>query len=134
MKPNARRPMPLLFFILIVSTCSLLGFISRAGAAEVTASLSGTVRDASGAIVPKASVILKNTDTNAIRTTQSNSDGTYLFTLVPIGNYSVTVEQKGFRRFVQSGITLQVNQNAKLDVALQVGTTGDVIEVTENVA
>ena len=134
MKINAIRPTALLFLIFLAAMCSPIWLISRAGAAEVTASLSGNVRDASGAIVPGASVILKNADTNATRTTHSNGDGTYLFTLVPIGNYSVTVEQKGFRRFVQSGITLQVNQNAKLDVTLQVGTTGDVIEVTENVA
>src|SRR4051812_36840419 len=120
MKFNATRST--VFFLILVTMISTLGLTSRAGAAEVTASLSGTVRDASGAIVSGASVILKNADTNVARTTHSNADGTYLFTLVPIGNYSVAVEQKGFRRFVQSGITLQVNQNAKLDVGLQVGT------------
>src|ERR1051326_2553870 len=103
-------------------------------AAEVTAVLTGTVRDSNGAVVPSASITLTNTSTNTSRTITSGADGTYVFNLVPVGTYEVKVEHSGFRKYVQSGITLQVNQNAKLDPVLQVGTNNEVVEVHENVA
>src|SRR5690348_5229184 len=113
---------------------ALLPALLPLNAAEVTSNLSGTVRDASGAVVTGATVTLTNVQTNISRTAHTGSDGNYSFTLVPVGNYRLTVEQTGFRKYVQDGITLQVNQQAKQDVALQVGSTGEVLEVTENVA
>src|SRR5258708_5082806 len=104
-----------------------------APAAEVTAALSGTIRDSSGAIVSEVTITLTNTETNISKTLRSGADGTYSFTLVPVGNYKLTVEHSGFRKYVQEGIVLQVNQEAKQDVTLQVGATQEVIEVTENV-
>jgi len=103
-------------------------------AAEVTSNLSGTVHDASGAVVTGVKVTLTNTQTNISRSVQTGADGSYSFTLIPVGNYKLTVEQTGFRKYVQDGIVLQVNQQAKQDVALQVGSAGEVLEVTENVA
>src|SRR5882672_7800143 len=104
-----------------------------APAAEVTAALSGTIRDSSGAIVSGVTITLTNTQTNISKTVQSGVDGSYSFTLVPVGNYKLTVEHSGFRKYVQEGIVLQVNQQAKQDVTLQVGSTREVIDVTENV-
>jgi Carboxypeptidase regulatory-like domain/TonB dependent receptor len=104
-----------------------------ARAAEVTATISGTVTDSTGAVMPKVPVTLTNTGTNVSRTILTENDGSYLFTLVPIGTYRVTAERAGFRRYVREGIVLSVNQNAKLDISLQVGQVKDVIEVTENV-
>ena len=103
-------------------------------AAEVTASLLGTVRDASGAVVPEATVSLTNTQTNVTQKTQSGTDGNYSFTLVPVGQYRLTVERTGFRKYVQEGIILQVNQAAKQDVALQIGAQTEIVEVTGDVA
>ena len=60
---------------------------SSAFAAEVTASLLGTIRDASGAVVTGATISLTNTQTNVTKTTQSGNDGEYSFTLVPVGQY-----------------------------------------------
>src|SRR5579871_6691954 len=102
-------------------------------AADVTATLSGTLKDASGAVVAKANVTLTNTGTNFSRTIASGPDGAYLFTLVPIGTYRLTVEQTGFRKYVRDGIVLNVNQNAKLDVALQIGAASQVVEVSGDV-
>lgn len=110
---------------------SLIAFSARA--AEVTATISGTVKDPTGALVAKANVMLTNTGTNVSHSVLTGNDGSYLFTLVPIGTYRLTVEQTGFRKYVREGIVLNVNQNAKLDVTLQVGTSEQVVEVTADV-
>src|SRR3984957_18114920 len=115
-----------LLLVLLLSSFSM-------HAAEVTATLSGTVKDSTGAVVSRASVIVTNTDTNAARSSMTLNDGSYQFTLLPIGTYRVTVEQTGFRKYVREGIVLNVNQNARLDVALQVGAASQVVEVTGDV-
>src|SRR5258708_6031719 len=115
-------------------TLAALLLASSAYAAEVTASLLGTVRDASGAVVTGANISLTNTQTNVAKKTESGTDGEYSFTLIPVGQYRLTVERTGFRKYVQEGIILQVNQAAKQDISLQVGAQTEVVEVTGDVA
>lgn len=102
-------------------------------AQQATAVITGTVRDASGAVVVDAKVTLRNSQTNIARSLESDRDGNYLFTLVPIGSYEVSVEHQGYDKYVRRGITLVINQNARLDVALKIGTTSQVVEVTGDV-
>ena len=102
-------------------------------AQQATALLTGTIKDSSGAVIPGAKVTLKNSNTNIARTANSNKDGEFLFTLIPIGTYEVEVEQAGFSKYVRKGITLEINQNARLDVVLQVGTAAQIVEVTGGV-
>lgn len=124
-------------FVRLSSTSFLLSFVLMlpffAHASEITANISGTVKDSTGAVVPSASVTLTNTDTNVPKTFQTESDGTYLFRLVPIGNYQITAERAGFRKYVHGGIVLNLNQNAKLDITLQPGETKEVVEVQGDV-
>jgi hypothetical protein len=122
----ARRGLMLVLAALLLS--------ASAFGAEVTASLVGTVRDASGAVVAGASLSLTNIQTNVTKKAESGSDGEYSFTLVPVGQYRLTVERSGFRKYVQEGIILQVNQAAKQDISLQVGAQTEVVEVTGDVA
>jgi outer membrane receptor protein involved in Fe transport len=105
----------------------------RVEAQQATALLTGTIKDATGAVIPAAKVTLKNSDTNVGRTVNSNKDGDFLFTLIPIGTYEVEVERDGFNKSVRKGIRLEINQNARLDVVLQVGTASQVVEVTGDV-
>jgi hypothetical protein len=104
-----------------------------APSAEVTASISGTVKDSTGAVVPNATVTLTNAGTNISKTIQTGDDGGYLFTLVPIGNYRMSATRTGFRRYIRDGIVLNVNQNAKLDITLQPGEVTQIIEVQGDV-
>jgi hypothetical protein len=104
-----------------------------AAAQQATAVLAGSVKDETGAVVVGAKVSLKNSQTNVERTTTSGRDGNYVFNLVPIGAYGLTVEQAGFETYVRKGITLEINQNARLDVALQIGKASQIIEVTGDV-
>ncbi len=103
-------------------------------AQQATALLTGSVKDASGAIVVGAKVTLKSSQTNATRTTTTDKNGNYLFDLVNIGTYDLLVEQPGFQAYLRKGITLEINQNARLDVVLRVGKTSEVVEVQGDVA
>lgn len=111
-----------------------LMFWNRATAQQATAQLSGTIHDVTGAIVVGAKVTLKNRDTGISRTVNSDKNGNYLFTLIPIGNYDLSVEQTGFSTYVRQGITLDINQNAHLDVSMQVGSRSQTVEVNADVS
>lgn len=87
----------------------------------VFASLSGEVHDASGAVIAGASVTLSNPQTDFHRTFTSDDSGRYIFAQVPPGIYSLRVEQKGFRTYVQNEITLAVGESATQAVLLSVG-------------
>ena len=101
-------------------------------AQSTTASISGRVADEQQASIPNASVTARHVETNTSRTTQTNEEGRYRFESLPVGSYEVAVEAQGFSRYVQSGITLLLNQSAVVDVSLKVGSVQEVITVTEN--
>ena len=77
-------------------------------AADVTANLAGTVKDVSGGVVPEAEVTLTNIQTGITARTKTDGEGNYAFKLVPVGNYKLSVEAAGFRKYVQDGIVLEV--------------------------
>lgn len=130
---NSPRGVFVRFRFLLIACCLAILSTGQALAQQATAQLTGTVKDVSGAILVGAKVTLRNTSTNVAKTTITNNDGDYLFTLVPIGTYELTVEQKGFSKFIQTGITLDVNQNAHQDVALKVGSENETVEVNGDV-
>lgn len=120
-------------FSIVVLMLGMIGITAeRAAAQQATAQVTGKVTDPSGAVVPSAEIALRNSNTGVSRNTKSNKDGDYLFTLVPIGTYELAVSQKGFQKYEQKGITLDINQNAKVDVALHVGSQAEVVEVNAN--
>lgn len=98
--------------------------------AQTTTTLYGTVTDNSGAVVPGAQVTAANIGTNLTHTTQTNAEGLYRFDFMPIGSYSVEVAAKGFKKFLQKGIALDVNVMARVDASLDVGETTERIEIT----
>jgi hypothetical protein len=95
-----------------------LGF-AQSGVA--TADLSGVVTDPTGAVVPGASVILRNTATNIARTVQTDGEGRYRFSTINPGVYELNVEAAGFKKLSTTDIELTVGQAAELDLALEVG-------------
>ncbi|MFZ1086053.1 MAG: TonB-dependent receptor, partial [Terracidiphilus sp.] len=99
--------------------------------AQVTnASLTGLVTDSNGAALPGVQIHVQNTDTNYVQSTETNGTGVYLVTPLVPGPYKVTAEKAGFRKLVQSGITLTVDQAATLNLTLQLGDVKEVITVT----
>jgi hypothetical protein len=97
-----------------------------------TASIHGTVKDPSGAIVANATITVRNTDTNETRKAISGADGGYLIAALPVGNYAVRVEQTGFKSAIGNGVTLTVGQEQLLDFTLQLGAVNEVVDVTED--
>jgi len=109
----------ILFFVAI-PLCAQLG----------TGTISGTVFDQSGAVLPGASITVTNTGTGFMRQTVSSETGDYRLAGLLPGTYELAVELSGFSRFVRSGLTLQVDQNARIDAHLQVGSSTENVVVT----
>lgn len=104
--------------------------IVGAADAGVTASISGTVMDTSGAAIVGATVTATNVETGVAATQQTNAQGFYSFQSLPLGKYTVDVEQKGFKAYRQTGLVLDVNAALVVDVALQVGRNTETVEVS----
>jgi hypothetical protein len=99
-----------------------------------SATLNGTVLDSAGAAVEDARVTVVNTGTNATQATASNGQGVYSVGQLAPGSYTVTVERVGFRKTVQTGIVLTVNQAATLNVSLQIGDVEQTVSVSADAA
>ncbi|HEX3093675.1 MAG TPA: carboxypeptidase regulatory-like domain-containing protein, partial [Candidatus Angelobacter sp.] len=124
-----KRGFPFVLFALVLFLSRIAAF-AQVNAAE--AQLNGSVRDQTGSVVVKAAVTLRNVDTNHIYRTTSNSEGFYIVTNIPPGNYELTTESQGFAKYQQTGIVLRVAQVATIDVNLKVaGTTQEVTVNTE---
>src|SRR5215475_12228526 len=107
--------------------CSTLVLV--AARAQALSSLNGSVRDAQGALIPKATVTLVNNETGATRTTESSKDGLFQFAQLIPGVYEVHVEAAGFRAVVRKDVTVQVNTPLTLDLQLEVGGIGETVDV-----
>lgn len=106
----------------------------KAWSQVVTATLTGTVSDTSGAVVAGATVIMKNEASGDLRRTVSNGEGFFTITAVPPGVYTVAVEAKGFNKFEQKGVSLNAGDKRNLsDIALAVGSGAETVTVEATV-
>ena len=115
---------------LFLHAALLCALCTPSWAQVASAELSGQVFDVSGAAVANAKVIATNSATNSPHETVSDASGNYILTLLPPGDYVLTVEAPGFRKLVQTGLVLQVNQQANLVLTLQLGKVSETLEVT----
>jgi carboxypeptidase family protein len=95
------------------------------------ASITGTVKDTSGAAVPGATVTVKHLETGLTRTVEVDATGNFRIAPLPVGEYELTAEQMGFQREVRRGINLVVAQEAVVNLTLQVGSIVQQVTVTE---
>src|SRR5690242_5432307 len=114
---------------LIVSLCISMFSVALYGQGA-NGSFTGTIRDASGALVPGATVTVTNAATGTAWRTRSNDSGFYTLPTVPPGNYSLTVEAQGFKRVTENGLTLEVDQVRRMDYKLELGAISESVEVT----
>ncbi len=117
--------------LLFISALILSSF-GMAFAQSSTGSISGTVSDEKQAVIPGATVTVRNVDTGFSRTATSDGEGRYKFVNLPIGAYEVTIEAASFAKYIQTGITLVVNQDAVIDASIKAGRVEEVVTVTEN--
>ncbi len=97
--------------------------------AQSTASLNGTVRDSSGAVIPDATIALANVNTEVAQTKNTNGVGLYSFVNIPPGHYTLQVSRSGFKTVLQPEFTLQVNQSSTINFTMQVGSTSSKVVV-----
>jgi Carboxypeptidase regulatory-like domain len=112
-----------------VLTLSVLILAAATGSAQSTATLSGTVADPSGAVVPQAQVTVRGLSTGVVRAVTSDSAGNYTVPSLQPGNYSVLVKSSGFADYTLPTVTLQVDQTVTANVKLGLASTGEIIEV-----
>lgn len=132
MKPE-RLPTKGLLALLFLPVFLVMAFLAvsqPAWSQEVTAAITGTITDPSGAPIAGAKVIAKNVAQGTDWPTQTNAAGVYDLPRLPIGTYDVTVEVTGFQTAVQRGITLELNQKARVDLQLKLGAVSQTVEVT----
>src|SRR5271163_1183547 len=114
-----------------VGLCSLLCFLSTAFAG-VGGSISGTVKDPSGAAIANASVVLVHSGTGVQQSATADARGIYTFPVLPVGAYILDVNHPGFRAYRRTGIVLDANSALLLDVVLQVGERTDAVTVSDS--
>jgi len=116
---------------IVFSLLVLLGIGAFSSFAQLpTATILGTVRDSTGAVIPGVNVTVRNIETGATRTTTSAANGSYRVVALAVGTYEVRAEQPGFRAEERSGLTLAVDQEAVVNFSLQVGQVEQTVEVT----
>jgi hypothetical protein len=103
---------------------------SHLALAQSTATLTGTVVDPSGAVVPEAEVTCRNTGTGLTYHMPANSGGLFRFADLPIGSYELAVTHPGFERLVRAGLELLTGRTVDVMLQLQVGQTTELLEVT----
>ncbi len=97
-----------------------------------TATIVGTVTDPSGSVVPNVAITYTNTDTNLSNNTTSNDAGQYIAADIPIGNYKIKAEAKGFKSTEKTGITLHNGDRFRVDIQLVIGATSETMTVEAN--
>src|SRR5215216_314310 len=129
---------PLALKRIVLSTMLLMlgvGFLTETHAQTTTVgSISGTVRDPSGAVVPNAEVTLLEENTGFTRKVNTGSDGVYSALSLPVGRYSVSAAPQGFKKTVATGLELHVSENLTVNLTLEVGQMTETVSVTAEAA
>jgi hypothetical protein len=117
-------------FALLCAVCFLTAAnVAIAWGQTSAATLTGIVQDSTGAVLPNVTVSATNTDRNTTQFTRTNETGGYVLTALNPGNYSISAELAGFRRFAREGVVIQVNQVARIDIRLDLGSVEEAVEV-----
>ena len=129
-----RRRVLFLLATLVAGVAGLTMVSLKAAGQEITGSIRGVVLDQSGAIVQGASVNVKQNETGLTRTAVTDHQGAYVLVELPIGHYQLEAQAKGFRKFLQQGISLNVNETATVSVHLKLGPETQQVEVRADAA
>ncbi len=126
---TVKRSLSVRFAVTAFVVLAVLFIFSPVSHAQITGTITGTVADSSGAVVPGASVSLMNEASKDMRGTVSDSAGYFAFPGVLPGTYTVRVESKGFKAFQQSDIILEASDKRNINVTLTVGQTTETVTV-----
>src|SRR6266576_1659644 len=126
---SARVIFPHTLFRITLILFLLFGVSHKVSAQESTATIVGLVTEASGGVIPNATVHIKNVATNTVRTVTTGGSGDFNVPFLTAGRYTITVEASGFQTRTLEGITLEVGQTARVDSQLKVGTVSEIVQV-----
>ena len=101
---------------------------------QITGSIRGTVLDPSGAIVQAATITAKHIETGLTRAAMTDRQGAYVLEELPIGHYQLEVQARGFQKYLQQGISLDVDETATVSIHLKVGAETELVEVRADAA
>ena len=113
----------------LVAIVALAAGSARAQSQAVNGTIEGTIKDASGGLLPGVSVTIHNTDTGAERVVVTDANGIYRAPLLPLGTYQVTAELSGFKKYQQTNIPLTAGSTAVINMAMEVGGITEVVSV-----
>jgi len=115
---------------IVVPLVLALALAASSDAQTIRGTITGTVTDSTGAVVPGATVVMTHSATGVTTSAVSNPQGTYTIPLLQPGIYDVSVDLQGFKKYLRSGVVIEVAQTTRLDVSLQVGTLSEQVQVT----
>ena len=114
--------------IFTLVSCSLI-FSAALPAQSDRGTITGTVIDQGGAVVPNAAISIRNSESGATFQTLTTGTGNYTLASLPAGPYEISVELPGFKRYMQRGILVQVAQTERIDIKLEVGAASESVTV-----
>jgi hypothetical protein len=123
-----------LAFVLVAFVAGLNLVSLNVAGQQITGSIRGTVLDPSGAVVQTATVTAKHIETGLTRAAVTDRQGAYVLAELPIGHYQVEVHARGFQKYLQQGISLDVNETATVSIRLKVGAETQQVEVRADAA
>ena len=123
-----------LVFVLVAAVAGFNLASLNLTAQQITGSIRGTVQDPTGAIVQGATVTAKQTETGLTRAVVTDRQGAYVLVELPIGHYKLEVQAKGFQKYLQQGISLDVNETATVSIHLKLGSETQQVEVSADAA
>src|SRR2546425_6403363 len=132
-KPMHRRHLRNLF-VIFCAVLLLVSFHSAYGQLRIVGSISGTVQDPTGALVPGAKIVLKDQQTGLTRESTTTDGGTFLFPDLASGTYQATVSMTGFKTELVPKITVSTSQTTDVRITLEVGQPSETVTVTEDMA
>lgn len=107
-------------------------FVSSTSWAQVGGSISGTIKDQSGGVIPGAMVVMMNTALGTQVRTTSDGQGLYSFPNVPVGRYDLTITLDGFKPYKRTGLTVDTDSRLRVNATLELGSQSETVTVTEN--
>src|ERR1700680_3920730 len=108
-------------YLRLLLMLALIPSLAKAVQADTSGSISGTVTDQTGAVIPDTTVTALNLDTTVLQTTKTNANGFYNFTALPVGRKEIEVLRKGFNPYKRTGLVIDVNSQLRADVSLSMG-------------
>src|SRR5271168_4938965 len=115
----------------LLFAAAAISFLAAAAWAGVGGSVSGTVKDSSGAVIAGATVVVTNTDTGVQQTVTASDKGAYAFASFPVGHYQLDFTSPGFRPYRRTGVVVDANSELLVDATLEVGAKTDTVTVSD---